>query len=161
MTNGDETEHISTDILTEVLEVGTDKTGEAMRSHTQAASSAAAEDLKFKKSPQRVGLREKLLRLAPPSEQKDTFCVHKDEPAESQPSVPTLNVEPATESETEGDEEEGGRDKAEIHSKGDDREEVVLPDITGRSCTPVRDSRNSKYHLHCLTAHQKHRLSFP
>lgn len=126
-------------------------------SHT-AAPSTTQDDNKLQKSPQRPGqLREKLLRLAPSSNQENTLTVHKDEEADSQPSVPTLKVEPATDSEGEGEGERGG-DDIHIHSKGDntpnseqeaeadshrdDEQEVLLPDITGESCTPVRDSQN-------------------
>ncbi|XP_071332729.1 methyl-CpG-binding domain protein 4 [Trachinotus anak] len=137
----DDTEHINTDILPEVLDVCRDKTGEAVKCCIQAAPSATEDDVKLQRSPQRVGLREKLLRLAPSSKQKNTSRVHEEKQAESQPSVPTLNVEPATESENEGEDEQG-KDEMQIHSKGDNREEVLLPDITGRSCTPVRDSQN-------------------
>lgn len=134
-----------------MLEVCRDKTDKP---------SAAVDDVKLQKSPHRVGLREKLLRLAPSSTQKNTSCVHEEEQAGSQPSVPTVNVETATESENEGEDEQGG-EEIQIHSKGDNRpnpetetgadsrrdveEEVLLPDIAGRSCTPVRDSQNSKY----------------
>lgn len=113
------------------------------------------DDVKLQKSPQRSGqLREKLLRLDPPSNQQRTLIVSKDEEADSRPSAPKLNVEPATESENEG-EDERGRDELQIHSKGanksnsdleadaeDEEEEVLLPDTTGGSCTPVRDSQN-------------------
>ncbi|XP_023285291.1 methyl-CpG-binding domain protein 4 [Seriola lalandi dorsalis] len=139
--SADDANHINTDVLIEVLEVCRDKTDEAVKCCKQAEPSATVDDVKLQNSPQRVGLREKLLRLAPSSKQKNTSCVHVDKEAESHPSVPTLNVEPATESENEGDDEQGA-DEKQIHSKGDNREEVLLPDITGRSCTPVRDSQN-------------------
>ncbi|XP_035864133.1 methyl-CpG-binding domain protein 4 isoform X3 [Sander lucioperca] len=135
----------------------------------QAAPTTTEDDVKLQKSPQRAGqsLREKVLRLAPSSNQQNTLIVHKDEEADSQPSVPTLNVEPATESENEGEDERGG-DEIQIHSKGDNKSnseleavaeshrdeegEVLLPDITCGSCTPVRDSQNDD--LHCLTAYE-------
>ncbi|XP_076597315.1 methyl-CpG-binding domain protein 4 [Chaetodon auriga] len=121
----------------------------------QSAPSTTAGDVTLQRSPQRVGLlREKLLRLAPTSNQQNTLIAHK---ADSQPSVPTLSVEPATESENEGEDERGG-DETQIHRQGDNKpnsepdtaadshrdeeEEVLLPDITGGSCTPVRDSQN-------------------
>lgn len=127
---------------------------------------ATVDDVKPRNSIQKVGLlREKLFRLGPSSNQ-NTLIVHKDsQQAVSQPSLPALNVEPATESESEG-EDERGRDEIRIHSKGDNKptseleadadsrwdvEEEVLPDNTDGSCTPVRDSQNSKYDLHCLT----------
>nr|XP_046253358.1 methyl-CpG-binding domain protein 4 [Scatophagus argus] len=127
----------------------------------QAAPSTTEDDMALQRSPQRVSrgglLREKLLRLTPSSNQQNSLIVHKDKQAVSQPSVPTLNVEPATESENEG-EDERGRKEIQIHSKGDNKpnseldavadsrldveEEVLLPEITGGSCTLVRDSQN-------------------
>ncbi|XP_070696103.1 methyl-CpG-binding domain protein 4 [Pempheris klunzingeri] len=157
-----DTSHIDNDIVLEeikhVLEVCSDKTDETVKCCTQTAPSSTADDVKLQKSPQRVGLlREKLLRLAPSTNQQHAFVVHEDGKAFSQPSVPTLNVEPATESENEG-EDERSRDETQIHSKGDNKpiselvadadshqdveEEVLLPDITDGSCTPVRDSQN-------------------
>lgn len=168
----EDTNHLNTGIvlekITHVHEVCSDKTDETVKCCVQAAPSPTVDDAKLQKSPQRVGLlREKLLRLAPSSEQQNTLVVHEDEQADSQPSVPTLNVEPATESENEGEDERGG-DEIQIHSKGDNKpnskleaaadshrdvgEEVLLPDITGGSCTQVRDSQNSKYDLRRLTA---------
>lgn len=126
---------------------------------------ATVDDVKPQTSIERVGLlREKLFRLGPSSNQ-NPLIVHKEKQAVSQPSLPALNVEPATESESEG-EDERGRDKIQIHSEGDNKptseleadadsrrdvEEEVLPDNTDGSCTPVRDSQNSKYDQHCLT----------
>ncbi|XP_040912435.1 methyl-CpG-binding domain protein 4 [Toxotes jaculatrix] len=154
--------HINTIILPEVLEVCRAKTDETVKCCTQVGPLSTVDDVKLQKSPQRVGLREKLFRLVPSSIQKDTSCVHKDEQADSQPSIPTLNVEPATESENEGEEEQG-REEIQTHSKGDNEpnseletdadrhrdveEEVLLPDNTGRSCTPVRDSQNKSKSL--------------
>lgn len=143
---------INTDIaLEEIPHVG----------EIQGAPSPTVDDATVQKSPQRVGLlREKLLRLAPTSNQQKTLIVHKHTQADSQPSVPSLNVEPATESENEG-EDERDRDEIQIHRKGDNEpnseqetveEEVLLPDITSGGCTRVRESQNSKYDLHFLTA---------
>ncbi|XP_037629864.1 methyl-CpG-binding domain protein 4 [Sebastes umbrosus] len=123
----------------------------------QAAPSATEDDVKLQRSPQRAGqLREKLLRLAPSSNQQNTLIVHKDDEKEEDllPSVPTLNVEPATESENEGEDERGGDEiqseggnkpnsELEADSYKDEEEEVLLvPDITSGSCTQVRDSQN-------------------
>ncbi|XP_040008825.1 methyl-CpG-binding domain protein 4 [Xiphias gladius] len=160
--SANDTNHINTDILLEVSEVCRDKTDETVKCCVQAAPSAAVDDGKLQKSPQRAGLREKLLRLAASSERKNTSCRHEDEQADSQPSVPTLNVEPATESENEGEDARGG-DEIRIHSEGDNKpsselltgadshrdveEEVLLPDIAGRSCAPVRDSLNKSKSL--------------
>ncbi|XP_029291670.1 methyl-CpG-binding domain protein 4 [Cottoperca gobio] len=111
----------------------------------QAAPSTTDKDVKLQKSPQRSGqLREKILRLTPSSNQQHTLIVNKEEEADSWPSVPTLNVEPA---------ENEDEDEIQIHSKGDNKlnseleadakdEEVLLPDTPGGSCTPVRDSQN-------------------
>ncbi|KAI3356895.1 hypothetical protein L3Q82_003542 [Scortum barcoo] len=153
----EDTNPVNTDIELEVtheVEVCSDHTDEAVKDCVQAAPSTTLDDVTPQKSPQKVGLlREKLLKLAPSSNQENTFIAHKDEQADSQPSVPTLNVEPATESENEG-----GGDEVQIHSKGDNKpnseveadayrhqdveEEVSLPDIGAGSCTPVRDSQN-------------------
>ncbi|XP_059189887.1 methyl-CpG-binding domain protein 4 [Centropristis striata] len=130
----------------------------AVKCCKQAAPSTTEDDVTVKKSPQRAGqLREKLLRFAPSSNQQNTLMVHKDGDADSQPSVPTVNVETATESENEGEEERGG-DETHIHSKGDNKsnseveaeadgpqsgeQKGLLAGITGGSCTPVRDSQN-------------------
>lgn len=168
---------INTDIVLEEvthgLEVRGDKTEETEKCCIHVTPSASVQDVRPQNSLQRVGLlREKLFRLAPSSNQ-NTLIVHEDEKVVSPPSLPTLNVEPATESESE-DEDERGRDETQIHSKGDNKpsseleadadsqrhvEEEVLPDNTGGSCTPVRDSQNSKYDLHCLTVCKSSNLS--
>ncbi|KAG8002572.1 Methyl-CpG-binding domain protein 4 [Nibea albiflora] len=134
--------HVNTDIAVEKIPL----VGEI-----QGASSPTVGDATVQKSPQRVGLlREKLLRLAPTSNQQKTLIVHKHTQADSQPSVPSLNVEPATESENEG-EDERDRDEIRIRRKGDNKpnseqetveEEVLLPDITSGGCTRVRESQN-------------------
>lgn len=133
----------------------------------KAAPSTSVDDVILQKSPQRVGqLREKLLRLAPSSSQQNTLTAHEDKQADSQPSLPTLSVEPATESENEGEDEQS-RHQIRILSEGDNKpnsvleavadsyqhveEEVLLPDISGGSCAPARESQNSKYDLHRLT----------
>ncbi|XP_034733692.1 methyl-CpG-binding domain protein 4 isoform X2 [Etheostoma cragini] len=136
----------------------------------ETAPTTTEDDVKLQKSPQMAGqtLREKLLRLAPSSNQQNTLIVHKDEEADLQPSIPTLNVEPATERKNEGEDERDG-DEMQTHSKGDNKSnseleavaeshrdeegEVLLPDITGGSCTPVRYSQNDD--LHCLTPYTK------
>lgn len=146
--------------FTHVLDVCSDKNDETVECFVQAASSATADDVKLRSSPQRVGLlREKLLRLAPSSKQQNTSNVDVDAQEDSQPTVPTLNVESATESENEDvNEDERDKDEIQIHSKGDTKlnselkidadshrdveEEVLLPDITGGNCAPVRDSQN-------------------
>ncbi|KAK9514860.1 hypothetical protein VZT92_025546 [Zoarces viviparus] len=133
---------------------GDAKDGEA-KSCTQAAPSATGDDVRLRETPQRAGqLREKLLRLAPSSEQQNTPVT--DEEADSRPPVPTLNVEPATESENE---DERGGEETQVHSKGDnetnsepeadgnshqdeEEEEEEEEEGAGGSCTPVRDSQN-------------------
>ncbi|XP_014861788.1 PREDICTED: methyl-CpG-binding domain protein 4 isoform X3 [Poecilia mexicana] len=130
---------------------------EAEQISSQATSSSdLADDDYTPQSPRRVGLlREKILRLAPSSDQQNTFLpAHRNQPAKAPPSVPTLNVEAATESENES-ENVANTDVAQPHSKGDNksnsevvdnadshREEEVLSDNSGGSCTPVRDSHN-------------------
>ncbi|XP_017161190.1 methyl-CpG-binding domain protein 4 [Poecilia reticulata] len=129
---------------------------------SQATSSSdLAVDDHTPQSPRRVGLlREKILRLAPSSDQQNTFLpAHRNQPANAPPSVPTLSVEAATESENES-ENVANTDVAQPHSKGDNksnsevvdnadshREEEVLPDNSGGSCTPVRDSHNRSKNL--------------
>ncbi|XP_030588635.1 methyl-CpG-binding domain protein 4 [Archocentrus centrarchus] len=139
-----------------VLEVkmNGDKTAESIKGCLQALTSEKVDDVKLQKCAPRGGqLRKKLMRLAPSSN-------HKDEQAHLQPSVPSLNVEPATESENEGEDE---RDERQIHIEGDnnpksdleadgdshrDAEEgVLLPDTTDGSCTPVKDSQNKSKSL--------------
>uniref|UniRef100_A0A672IUB4 Methyl-CpG-binding domain protein 4 n=1 Tax=Salarias fasciatus TaxID=181472 RepID=A0A672IUB4_SALFA len=108
------------------------------------------------KTPQSMELlREKLLRLAPSSDKQNTLIVHKDVQADSQPSVPALNVEPATDSENEGEEElvqpvshSKGENKsnsepgADADSNLDVEDEAVSPDMNGGSNSPVQDSQN-------------------
>ncbi|KAM7411638.1 hypothetical protein PAMA_021565 [Pampus argenteus] len=142
--------------FTHVLEVCSNKNDETAECCVQAAETG--DNVKVRSSTQRVGLlRERLLRLAPSSKQQNTSNVHVDAQADSMPSVPTLNIEPATESENEG-EDERGADEKQIHSKGDTKsnseleadadslldveEEVLLPDITGGNCTPVTHTQN-------------------
>lgn len=148
-------DHNKNDIeeITHVLEFARNKTEETVKCCIQATPSAPVD--KLQKCPQRFGLlKEKLFRLAPCSNQ-NTLIVHKDKLGDSQLSVPTVNVEPASESVGE-DKDEQARDEIQIHTKGDDKPasaqdadshrdvaEEVLPDNTGGSCTPVRDSQNS------------------
>ncbi|XP_027874144.1 methyl-CpG-binding domain protein 4 isoform X1 [Xiphophorus couchianus] len=134
---------------------------EAEQISSQATSSSdLADDDDTHKSPRRVGLlREKILRLAPSSDQRNTFLpAHRNQLANTPPLVPTLSVEAATESEDES-ENVANTDVAQAHSKGDKsnsevvdnadshREEEVLPDNSGGSCTPVRDSHNRSRNL--------------
>lgn len=146
--------NINTDIVFDEVTHG-EKTEDTDKCCTQAT----VDDAEPQNS--RVGLlREKLFRLGPSSNQNTS--IKNNEHAVLQPSLPALNVEPATECDSEGEDEQG-RDKIQIHSKGDkkpvseleadadscrDVEEEVLPDNTDGSCTPVRDSQNSKYEPH-------------
>ncbi|XP_041859636.1 methyl-CpG-binding domain protein 4 [Melanotaenia boesemani] len=165
-----DTNSVDGDILlkrTHIEEVCGDKTDEATRDWSLTTPLALADDVKVGKSPQKAGLlRKKLLRLAPSSNQQNTLLVGKNEQADSQPSVPTLNIEAATESENEG-ENAPDTDVTQIHSNGGDdnskfeveadagshrdddegEEEVLLTGITGGSCTPVRGSQNKSKSL--------------
>ncbi|KAM3617021.1 uncharacterized protein V6R79_001186 [Siganus canaliculatus] len=115
-------------------------------------------DAALQKSHPRVGLlRDKLLRLAPTSRQQDSLVVHIDNQADSQPSIPAVNVEPATDSEKEGEDEHVGY-AIHIQSTGDNKpnseleavvdnhsfeeKDVLLSGVAGGSCTPVRNSQN-------------------
>ncbi|CAJ1084923.1 methyl-CpG-binding domain protein 4 [Xyrichtys novacula] len=137
--------------LTQHIDTTTDIVGSAVNSNTE-------EDLRPHSSLLKAGLlRKKLLRLSSPSNQQNTSITHKDNQRDSQPSVPTLTVEPTTESENKGDDEQG-EEEIQIHSEGDNkpnpepegdadsqqdvREEVLLPDISGERCAPVRESQN-------------------
>ncbi|XP_074538635.1 methyl-CpG-binding domain protein 4 [Halichoeres trimaculatus] len=123
-----------------------DRTDDSDKCSGPAAHVTTEHDLKLPNSPPSSGsLRAKLLRLAPSSSQQNYLFTHKDTHRDSQPSIPTLNVEPATESENEGDDEQG-KEEIQIHSKGDNKPnpepEVLLPDISGESCAEVRESQN-------------------
>ncbi|TKS77781.1 Methyl-CpG-binding domain protein 4 [Collichthys lucidus] len=80
----EDTKHINTDIaLEEIPHVG------------EIQGAPTVDDATVQTSPQRVGLlREKLLRLAPTSNQQKTLIVHKHTQADSQPSVPSLSADP-------------------------------------------------------------------
>ncbi|KAF3697059.1 Methyl-CpG-binding domain protein 4 [Channa argus] len=148
--------HIKTKLeeITPVLSVARDKTENTVKGRIQASPSVG--DVILQKRPKRVGLlRDKLFRLAP-SINQNTLIVDDDIQTDSQASLPTLNVEPATESESEGEAKRGG-DVTSIHSEGDNKpsseyeadadshrdvEEEVLPDNTSGSCTPAKYSRN-------------------
>ncbi|KAM4563878.1 methyl-CpG-binding domain protein 4 isoform 2-T2 [Odontesthes bonariensis] len=149
--------------VTRVPEVCEDETNEAAKGCSETAPSVLEKDVKVQKSPQRVGLlREKLLRLAPSNNHQNTLFFHKSEQTHSQPSVPTLNVEAATETENE-DETVPDTDGTQVHSDvggvsnseveadadrpRDEKEEVLLPNISNGSCTPVRDSQNKSKSL--------------
>lgn len=108
-----------------------------------AGPSTIKDEVKLQTSPQRGGvLKEKLLTLTDLKD-RNTAC--------SQPSVPSLCVEPASMSENE-------QDVTLIHSEGDKKpiselgivnssipdleEQVLLPGVSEEKRTPVRDSQN-------------------
>uniref|UniRef100_A0A096M748 Methyl-CpG-binding domain protein 4 n=1 Tax=Poecilia formosa TaxID=48698 RepID=A0A096M748_POEFO len=130
-----------------------------VRKSKAASSSDLADDDYTPQSPRRVGLlREKILRLAPSSDQQNTFLpAPRNQPANAPPSVPTLNVEAATESENEKPHsKDDNKSNSEVVDNADSHShrEEVLSDNSGGSCTPVRDSHNSNY-LHDFTAKAK------
>lgn len=150
-TQNDSDTYTKNNIKTDVSELSTRETDENIKDLTQAALTTENEKVKC----QRVGvLREKLLMLTSfkDSGDKDTARLH--------PSVPSLRVEPPSESENEGEDKQ---DVAMIHSKGDEKpisepeiassshhdveEQVLLPDISGGNRTPVRDSQNKSKKL--------------
>lgn len=108
-------------------------------------------------------LREKLLGLVPARQRQ--ISAHRDERAASQPSVPALNVEPATDSEEEGGGGGGGGGEVPSFREGDKMSdsdvkagahrdvggEVLSPDVAAGSCTPLTEARNSKSPVGCLT----------
>ncbi|XP_038127277.1 methyl-CpG-binding domain protein 4 [Cyprinodon tularosa] len=109
--------------------------------------------------PRRVGLlREKILRLAPASDQQNTFPAQRTQQTNPLPSGSTLSVEAANESENKS-ENVADTDAAPPHSKSDNKsnsvvvdnadghEEEVLLDSSAGSCTPVRDSQNKSKKL--------------
>lgn len=158
-----DTNHIDADTELQktacVLEVNVngDKTTESLNGCLQALTSEKVDNVHLQKSPQRGGqLREKLLRLAPLSNQLNKSILQEDKKADLQPSAPILNVEPAAESENKGDESKGDNTpNSDLEAGGDSRqdaeEHALLPDTTDGSCTPVRESQNSKYEPHWLT----------
>ncbi|XP_034552466.1 methyl-CpG-binding domain protein 4 [Notolabrus celidotus] len=123
-----------------------DNTDDGVKCCGPTAHVTTEDELKLQNSLPKAGLlREKLLRLAPFTSEQNPSITHKDKQRDSQPSVPTLNVEPATESENKGDDERG-EEEIQIHSKGDKKPnpepEVLLPHISCESCTPVRETQN-------------------
>ncbi|XP_029974564.1 methyl-CpG-binding domain protein 4 isoform X2 [Salarias fasciatus] len=156
----EDTDHKEADFVpekvTHSLEACEERTDETEKCCLQAVPSGIECDVNLQKTPQSMELlREKLLRLAPSSDKQNTLIVHKDVQADSQPSVPALNVEPATDSENEGEEElvqpvshSKGENKsnsepgADADSNLDVEDEAVSPDMNGGSNSPVQDSQN-------------------
>ncbi|XP_061590798.1 methyl-CpG-binding domain protein 4 [Cololabis saira] len=145
------------------IEVCEDKNEEIVKDCSQTASLGLVDDVNVQKSPQKVGqLREKLFRLAPSSNQQNTLLFHNNTQTDLQLSVPSLTVEAATGSETEG-EKASDTDITQFHCKGENKsnsdveadadshqdveEEVLLPDITSGSCTPMSGSQNKSKSL--------------
>ncbi|XP_063320130.1 methyl-CpG-binding domain protein 4 [Pelmatolapia mariae] len=155
----DDTNHIDADTELQktacVLEVNVngDKTTETLNGCLQALTSEKVDNVQLQKSPQRGGqLREKLLRLAPLSNQLNTPILQEDKKADLQPSAPILNVEPAAESENKGGESKGDNTlNSDLEAGGDSRQDAekhaLLPDTTDGSCTPVRESQNKSKSL--------------
>lgn len=156
----EDSDHKEADIVPEKIthspEACEDGTDEAEKCCLQAVPSGIECDVNLQKTPQSMELlREKLLRLAPSSDKQNTLIVHKDVQAVSQPSVPSLNIEPATDSENEGEEE---LVQSVSHSKGENKsnsepeadadvnlnveDKAVSPDINGGSNSPVQNSQN-------------------
>lgn len=155
----DDTNHIDADTELQktacVLEVNVngDKSTETLNGCLQALTSEKVDNVQLQKSPQRGGqLREKLLRLAPLSNQLNTSILQEDKKADLQPSAPILNVEPAAESENKGDESKGDNTpNSDLEAGGDSRqdakEHALLPDTIDGRCTPVRESQNKSKSL--------------
>lgn len=155
----DDTNHIDADTKLQktacVLEVNVNgaKTTETLNGCLQALTAEKVDNVQLQKSPQRGGqLREKLLRLAPLSNQPNTSILQEDKKADLKPSAPILNVEPAAESEKKGDESKGDNTPNSDLETGDDsrqdaEEHALLPDTTDGSCTPVRESQNKSKSL--------------
>ncbi|CDQ63903.1 unnamed protein product [Oncorhynchus mykiss] len=108
---------------------------------------AVVDDVILEKSPQRRPglLREKLLRLAPPTDPQDALIGREEQLPVSLLLVPVLRVQSASESEGEAESEfvgvgetEGVENiEAEVHD-----EELPSPQTTGERCTPLKDSQS-------------------
>ncbi|XP_071780709.2 methyl-CpG-binding domain protein 4 [Centroberyx gerrardi] len=150
----EDTNHINSDIkeeITQALDGCSDKIDKTVKCCIQTGPSTAVDDVKQQKTPQRGGLlREKILRLAPSTGPQDTLT------GQQHVQAPILTVEPATDSENEGEDVEDGDEikgeavkktnseleaGAESHQQ-DVEEELLSPDVTGGRCSPVRDSQN-------------------
>ncbi|KAJ0064764.1 hypothetical protein NL108_012997, partial [Boleophthalmus pectinirostris] len=109
----------------------------------QAGLATFEDEEKLLKSPIRSGLLKEKLFTVTGLKDKDTACLH--------PLFPSLCVEPASESENEQDvalihskaDEKPISELGIVHSSSDETEEQVLsPNISVGSSTPVRDSQN-------------------
>ncbi|XP_055748974.1 methyl-CpG-binding domain protein 4-like isoform X2 [Salvelinus fontinalis] len=108
---------------------------------------AVVDDVIPEKSPQRRPglLREKLLRLVPPTDLQDALIGREEQLPVPLLLVPVLRVQSASESEGEAESEgvgvgetEGVEDiEAEVHD-----EELPSPQTTGGRCTPLKDSQS-------------------
>ncbi|RVE70659.1 hypothetical protein OJAV_G00067390 [Oryzias javanicus] len=103
-----------------------DKTDEALKEGSEHAPQM--QDVEMHKSPQRSGsLREKLLRLAPPTKQQNVPFIYSSEHEDAHSTDPTDETE---------------TDCRNADEKIADAEEEVAPVIAAGSCTPVRDSKS-------------------
>lgn len=114
---------------------------------------AVVDDVILEKSLQRRPglLREKLLRLAPPTDLQDAHIGRGEQPPVSLLLVPVLRVQSASESEGKSEgvgvgETEGVENiEAEVHD-----EELPSPQTTEGCCTPLKDSQSSMYQFPLL-----------
>ncbi|KAM9855537.1 methyl-CpG-binding domain protein 4 isoform 2-T2 [Aulostomus maculatus] len=129
---------VDTDILKEEFRHVHDLCTTDETVHTQTAHSTTVDDVKLEKSPPRVGvLGEKLLRLATSTENLNTFSVGEDTNIGSQPSVLSLNVEPASESENEDEGVTNGIQRDSRNAGAESvEEETYSPRVTGGNFTP-------------------------
>ncbi|XP_071227209.1 methyl-CpG-binding domain protein 4 isoform X2 [Salvelinus alpinus] len=122
--------------------------GEDDETERRPTAVAVVDDVIPEKSPQRRPglLREKLLRLAPPTDLQDALIGREEQLPVSLLLVPVLRVQSASESEGKAESEgvgvgetEGVEDiEAEVHD-----EELPSPQTTGGRCTPLKDSQSS------------------
>lgn len=119
----------------------------------QAVSAETVDDIVLEKSPQRRPglLREKLVRLAPPTELQDALIGQGEQLPVSPLHGPVLRVQSASESEGKSEgvgvgETEGVENiEAEVHD-----EELPSPQTTEGCCTPLKDSQSSMYQFPLL-----------
>ncbi|CAN9515410.1 unnamed protein product [Ophioblennius macclurei] len=139
----------------EAREDGTDETEKCC---LQAVPSGIECDVNLQITPQNAEpLQEKLHRLSPSSDKQNTLIVHKDAKADSQPSVPSVHIEPATDSENEREEElaqcvshskgetkSNSEQEADADSNLEVKDEVAAsPDTDGESNSSVKNSQNN------------------
>ncbi|KAM3871768.1 methyl-CpG-binding domain protein 4 [Diretmus argenteus] len=160
----EDTNHIDIDINgeenTQVLDECSDKNDKTVKCSVQAVSSTAVGDVKLQTSPQRGGLlREKLLRLAPSTGPQALSGLQDIQPSSQPPTAPILTVDPATEGETQSEDEQDG-DEIKIQGEGDKKpiseleadaesQQDVKDELLslGGRCSPVRSSQNKSKSL--------------